>query len=69
MGPFRLMDPVGIDPEHTICMEKLKATENPADLPYSSVVEKYVRAHYDEKTGKGWREYLKKQECKIKEPK
>jgi 3-hydroxybutyryl-CoA dehydrogenase len=60
MGPFRLMDLVGIDLEHTICMEKFQATGDTADLPYPSVVEKYTKGHYGEKTGKGWYEYPKK---------
>ena len=60
MGPFRLMDLVGIDLEHTIGMEKFQTTGDPAALPYPSVVEKYTKGHYGEKTGKGWYEYPKK---------
>ena len=59
MGPFRLMDLVGIDLEYRIGMEKFAQTGNPRDLPYPSVVEKYVKGHYGEKTGKGWYDYSK----------
>jgi len=59
MGPFRLMDLVGIDLEYTICMEKFKQTGDPADLPYPSIVEKYTKGQYGEKSGKGWYTYPK----------
>jgi len=60
MGPFRLMDLVGIDLEYRIGMEKFAQTGNPSDLPYPSVVEKFTKGHYGEKTGKGWYDYSKK---------
>jgi len=61
MGPFRLMDLVGIDLEYQIGMEKFAQTGNSADLPYPSVVEKFTKGHYGEKAGKGWYDYSKKQ--------
>jgi 3-hydroxybutyryl-CoA dehydrogenase len=57
MGPFRLMDLTGIDLNYTIAIEKFKETGNPADRPSPSVVEKYVKGHYGEKTKKGWYDY------------
>jgi 3-hydroxybutyryl-CoA dehydrogenase len=60
MGPFRLMDLTGIDLNYTMAMERFRKTGNPADLPAPSVVEKYVKGHYGEKTGKGWYDYSKK---------
>jgi 3-hydroxybutyryl-CoA dehydrogenase len=40
-------------------MEKFKKTGNQADLPSPSLVERYVKGEYGEKTGKGWYEYKK----------
>jgi len=60
MGPFRLMDLAGIDLNYTMWMERFKRTGNRADLPPPSVVEKYIKGHYGEKTGKGWYDYSKK---------
>lgn len=60
MGPFRLMDLVGIDLEYTLDMERFRKTGNPADMPAPSVVERYAKGHYGEKAGKGWYEYPEK---------
>lgn len=57
MGPFRLMDLIGIDLQYTMDIERFKRTGDPAQLPYPSVVDKYVKGNYGEKTGKGWYEY------------
>ncbi len=59
MGPFRLMDLVGIDLEYTMAMEKFKKSGDREDLPAPSVVERYVKGHYGEKTRKGWYDYSK----------
>lgn len=59
MGPFRLMDLVGIDLEYTMAMEKFKKSGDRLDLPAPSVVERYVQGHYGEKTRKGWYDYSK----------
>lgn len=61
MGPFRLMDLVGIDLEYKIGMEKFAQTGNLSDRPYPSVVEKFTKGHFGEKTGKGWYDYSKKE--------
>ena len=60
MGPFRLMDLVGIDLQYTMDVERFKRTGDPCELPYPSVVEKYAKGTFGEKTGKGWYEYPKK---------
>ncbi|HNY65050.1 MAG TPA: 3-hydroxyacyl-CoA dehydrogenase family protein [Deltaproteobacteria bacterium] len=59
MGPFRLEDLTGIDLNYILAMEKFKKTGNQADLPSPSLVERYVKGEYGEKTGKGWYEYKK----------
>jgi len=57
MGAFRLMDLTGIDLAYIRSMERFRETGDPADLPSPSVVERYVRGHYGQKTGKGWYNY------------
>lgn len=57
MGAFRLMDLTGIDLTYIRCMEKFRETGDPVDLPPPSVVERYARGDYGEKTGKGWYDY------------
>ncbi len=57
MGAFRLMDLTGIDLAYTRSMEKFRETGDPADLPPPSLVERYMKGWYGEKTGKGWYEY------------
>ena len=60
MGPFRLNDLTGIDLTYIRSMERFKETGNRADLPSPSVVERYMKGHYGEKSGKGWYDYTKK---------
>jgi 3-hydroxybutyryl-CoA dehydrogenase len=60
MGPFRLMDLIGVDLQYTMDIERFKRSGNMADFPAPSVVEKYVHGNYGEKTGKGWYDYTKK---------
>jgi 3-hydroxybutyryl-CoA dehydrogenase len=60
MGAFRLMDLTGIDLTYTMCMEAFRKTGDEHHLPSPSVVEKYVKGEYGEKTGKGWYDYNKK---------
>jgi len=57
MGSFRLMDLTGIDLTYTMAMEAFKATGDPSRLPSPSVVEKYVKGDYGQKTAKGWYDY------------
>lgn len=60
MGPFRLMDLTGIDLNYTRSMERFRETGEWADLPAPSVVERYIKGHYGEKTGQGWYDYSSK---------
>jgi len=60
MGPFKLMDLVGIDLEYTASMERFRKTGNPADLPSPGVVGKYIKGDYGQKTGRGWYDYSAK---------
>jgi 3-hydroxybutyryl-CoA dehydrogenase len=60
MGPFRLNDLTGIDLTYIMCMEAFRATGDRDQLPPPSVVEKFVKGEYGEKTGKGWYDYTKK---------
>ncbi|MBS4023585.1 MAG: 3-hydroxyacyl-CoA dehydrogenase family protein [Dethiobacter sp.] len=60
MGPFRLNDLTGIDLTYHIGMETYKATGNREDIPSPTIVEKYVKGEWGEKTGKGFYDYTKK---------
>ncbi|MBN1653165.1 MAG: 3-hydroxyacyl-CoA dehydrogenase family protein [Deltaproteobacteria bacterium] len=60
MGPFRLNDLTGIDLSYTMSMEEFKKTGDRSALPIPSLVERYFRGEYGEKTGKGWYDYSDK---------
>jgi 3-hydroxybutyryl-CoA dehydrogenase len=60
MGPFRLNDLTGIDLSYIAMVEAFRATGDRTQLPPPSLVEKYVKGEYGEKTGKGWYDYTKK---------
>lgn len=60
MGPFRLNDLTGIDLSYTMAMERFRVTGDEKDLPSPSLVERYMRGEYGEKTGKGWYDYTSK---------
>ncbi len=60
MGTFRLMDLTGIDLTYTMGMEAFRATGDVQRLPSPSVVEKYMKGEYGQKTGKGWYDYTQK---------
>jgi len=60
MGAFRLMDLTGIDLAYIRMTEKFRETGDPADLPPPSLVERYMKGWYGEKTGKGWYDYSDK---------
>lgn len=61
MGIFRLMDLTGLDLAYIRSMEKFRETGDPADLPPPSLVERYKRGDFGEKTGKGWYDYTEKE--------
>ena len=60
MGTFRLMDLTGIDLAYIMGMEAFRETGDVQHLPSPSVVEKYCKGDYGQKTGKGWYDYRKK---------
>ncbi len=60
MGPFALMDLTGIDLYYTMCMENFRETGDLAELPNPSVVDRFTKGHYGQKTGHGWYDYSKK---------
>ncbi|MEW1964858.1 3-hydroxyacyl-CoA dehydrogenase family protein [Micrococcus sp. NPDC078436] len=57
MGPFELMDLVGIDVVYLIRLAEYEQTGDPSALPARSVKEKYEAGDFGRKTGRGWYEY------------
>jgi len=57
MGPFQLADLSGIDLGYDVAMERFRETGDPADKPWPSIVEKYVKGEWGRKTGKGFYDY------------
>jgi 3-hydroxybutyryl-CoA dehydrogenase len=57
MGPFELMDLVGIDVAYDVRMQRFAETSDPAQRPARSIIEKYERGEWGRKTGKGWYTY------------
>ena len=60
MGAFRLMDLTGIDLAYIMGMEAFRETGDVRHLPSPSIVEKYTKGEYGQKTGKGWYDYNNK---------
>ena len=61
MGPFRLQDLTGIDLSYHVSMERYRATGDPSEKPSPTVVEKYFKGEWGEKTGKGFYDYSVKE--------
>ncbi len=57
MGPFELMDLVGLDVSYLIRRATFEETQDPADLPHPALKELYEQGNYGRKTGKGWYSY------------
>ncbi|MBM6622114.1 3-hydroxyacyl-CoA dehydrogenase family protein [Micrococcaceae bacterium RIT802] len=57
MGPFELMDLVGLDVSYQIRQSTFEETGDPADLPHPDLAAMYERGDYGRKTGKGWYDY------------
>lgn len=57
MGPFELMDLVGIDVVYLIRMAEYEQTGDPESLPAESVKRLYKQGDYGRKTGRGWYSY------------
>ncbi|WP_342768811.1 3-hydroxyacyl-CoA dehydrogenase family protein [Ureibacillus endophyticus] len=57
MGPYKLMDLVGIDLSYIGAMEYYQETRDPKDKPSPLIVEKYIKGEYGMKTKKGFYTY------------
>ncbi|PRA00210.1 3-hydroxyacyl-CoA dehydrogenase [Arthrobacter sp. MYb224] len=57
MGPFELMDLVGVDVVYLIRMAEYEQTADPESLPAQSVKKLYEEGSFGRKTGKGWYSY------------
>jgi 3-hydroxybutyryl-CoA dehydrogenase len=52
-----LMDLTGIDLSYHITMERYQATGKAEDKPSPTVVEKFIRGEWGQKSGKGFYDY------------
>lgn len=57
MGPFQLMDLVGIDVAYLIRMAEFEQTGDEASRPHPVLKAKYESGDYGRKTGRGWYDY------------
>lgn len=57
MGPFELMDLVGIDVAYLIRMAEYEQTGDPDSLPNPELKKLYDEGRYGRKTGRGWYTY------------
>lgn len=57
MGPFELMDLVGIDVVYLIRKAEYEQTGDPGALPATAITELYEAGRYGRKTGRGWYSY------------
>ena len=57
MGPFELMDLVGIDVVYLIRMAEYEQTGDAQSLPDPAITELYEAGRYGRKTGQGWYNY------------
>lgn len=57
MGPFELMDLVGIDVVYLIRMAEYEQTGDPESLPAEAVKKLYEQGNFGRKTGQGWYSY------------
>lgn len=57
MGPFQLMDLVGIDVVYLIRQAEYEQTGDAASLPHPEITKLYQAGRYGRKTGHGWYDY------------
>ncbi|MDQ0093166.1 3-hydroxyacyl-CoA dehydrogenase family protein [Paeniglutamicibacter psychrophenolicus] len=57
MGPFELMDLVGLDVSYLIRMATYQETGDESDLPHPDVKALYEAGRFGKKTGSGWYDY------------
>lgn len=60
MGPFRLMDLVGLDVSYLSRERRYSLTKDEKDKPARCLKEKYEAGEFGRKSGKGWYEYTAK---------
>ena len=60
MGPFTLMDFVGLDIHYNACMSIYEETKDPAYLPPLTLKKMIQAGQLGRKTGKGWYDYSSK---------
>lgn len=58
MGPFELMDLVGIDVVYLVRMAEYEQTGDSQSLPAKVVEELYEQGRYGRKSGQGWYDYM-----------
>lgn len=57
MGPFGLMDLIGLDVGYDVKLALFEETGDPSDRPRDSLADKVRRAELGRKTGRGWYAY------------
>lgn len=57
MGPFELMDLVGLDVVYLIRMAEYEQTGDPGSLPHPAIKELYEAGRFGRKSGRGWYNY------------
>ncbi|GAA1365318.1 3-hydroxybutyryl-CoA dehydrogenase [Arthrobacter rhombi] len=57
MGPFELMDLVGLDVSYLIRQATYEQTGDPQDLPHPLLAEKFEAGDFGRKSGRGWYDY------------
>ncbi|WP_018296232.1 3-hydroxyacyl-CoA dehydrogenase family protein [Corynebacterium lubricantis] len=57
MGPFELMDLVGIDVTYLIRQATYEVTGDESEKPHPLITEKYEAGEFGRKSGKGWYDY------------
>jgi 3-hydroxybutyryl-CoA dehydrogenase len=57
MGPFELMDLVGLDVTYLIRQATYELTGDESEKPHPLLEEKYRAGDFGRKTGKGWYSY------------
>lgn len=57
MGPFELMDLVGLDVSYLIRQAAYQQSGDESDLPHPLLTEKYQHGHFGRKSGEGWYNY------------
>ncbi len=57
MGPFRLMDLTGIDMNYYQRLERYQETQDPSEIPWPLLTEKWAKGEWGKKTGKGFYDY------------